>query len=79
MFYDKAGGQDYVNLLQRYQSEVDLSDVIGADSAVIVGRGKTPLHTMRLDQESTVDRYEEAWTYYRIVVPVAKNSKSNNN
>lgn len=79
MFYDKAGGQDYVNLLQRYQTEVDLSDVIGADSAVIVGRAKKPLHTMLLDQNSTADSYEEAWTYYRIVVPVAKKSNSNNN
>lgn len=79
MFYGKAGGQDYVNLLQRYQTETDLSDVIGDDSAIIVGRSKKPLHSMKLDQESAAENYEEAWTYYRIVVPVTKKSKSNNN
>ena len=79
MFYDKAGGQDYVNLLQRYQTEIDLSDVIGDDSAILVGRSKKPLHSMTLDRKSTAENYEEAWTYYRIVVPVTKKSKSNNN
>lgn len=37
MFYEAAGGQRYTGLLNRYQGFIDLSDLLEADRAILVG------------------------------------------
>jgi hypothetical protein len=70
MFYDKAGGQGYVKLLQRYQPKIDLSPSLDKTRAVLVGRTPKPANTICIGGTPLSQQYEESWTYYRIMLPV---------
>lgn len=70
MFYDKAGGQGYVKLLQRYQPKIDLSPSLDKTRAVLVGRTPKPANTICIEGTPLSQQYEESWTYYRIMLPV---------
>lgn len=72
MFYESAGGRGYVNLFQRYQSDIDLSHVDQKKNAILVGRSAKPANRMVVDGKELNEEYEESWTYYRILIPVQK-------
>lgn len=77
MFYEKAGGRGYVNLFQRYQSQIDFSHSLGPHRAVLVGRTRQPANRLNVNGKLLDDAYEESWTYYRMIVPVKGKPLSN--
>ena len=70
MFHEAAGGTAYTRLQHRYQSYVDLSDHLRTGRAILVGRAAEPARPLRRDGQSLADATEQAWTFYRVVLPV---------
>jgi hypothetical protein len=76
MFHEAAGGRAYTGLLHRYQGEIDLSDHLQLDRAVLVGRAQQPAVRIIGDGPSAdADTVTRHWTYYRIVFPVSPSGR----
>ncbi|MEC9094606.1 MAG: hypothetical protein VX438_17990, partial [Planctomycetota bacterium] len=63
-----------VNLFHRYQAQVDFSDLIGSEHAILVGRSRQPANTLVINDNELEKEYEESWTYYRVIIPVKPSS-----
>ncbi len=70
MFHEAAGGENYTRLQHRYQSYLDLSDHLVSGRAILLGQAKEPASEVELDGESMANRYDQRWTFYRVVFPV---------
>ena len=69
-----AGGRQYTGLTNRYQSFVDLSDLLALDRAVLIAVGP-PAATLTVDGQSLPSSdTAPPVSYYRFVIPVAKQS-----
>jgi len=74
MFHGAAGGEGYTHLHNRYQADVDLSEHLRTGRAILVGRTRTPASEIVLNGRPAGDRYDQRWTYCRVVFPVARAS-----
>ena len=69
MFHSAAGGETYTQLVNRYQSYVDLSSHLKLGRAVLIGRSKNAASNIVLNETNL--KADQGWTYYRVVFPVA--------
>lgn len=82
MFYKSASGQTYTGLTHRFQSQIDQSNLLQTDRAILLGRLEQPLGQVQvanaaaggdsaaLEVKQGLDR-----VLCRIVIPVKQNSK----
>lgn len=68
MFHSAAGGETYTQLVNRFQSYVDLSSHLTTDVAILIGRA--PRSAVSLTLEGQDFPATQQWTYYRLVFPV---------
>lgn len=68
MFYKAAGGKKYTSLLHRYQRDIDFSDHLTQERAILVGKISQP--GMTLIKGETAESNGE--TYVRILLPVTR-------
>jgi hypothetical protein len=80
MFHESARGRSYTGLTHRYQPQIDLSEHIRLGQAILVGRAKSVVGTLRVpsatntsaDNSSLADPSDtNSWTWYRVILPVA--------
>jgi hypothetical protein len=74
MFHSAAGGETYTQLVNRYQSYVDLSSHLTTGRAILIGRSKDAAMNLKLDDKEV--KADQLWTYYRILFPVATPRRS---
>ena len=70
MFYEAAGGRSYTHLLNRYQSELDLSEQLVLGRAILVGRTSVPAATLLRDGQPLAQPDDEHVTFVRYVFSV---------
>jgi hypothetical protein len=70
MFYGAAKGRAYTQLDNRFQPTLDWSDHLTANQAVLWGRSATPAAALRVDGREVKE--QTTWTYYRLLIPVAR-------
>ncbi len=70
MFFRAAGGSNYTGLTHRFQDFIDMSDLLYLERAVLVGEIKTNITSLRIDEQSVSDAYDQTNTIVRIVLPV---------
>jgi hypothetical protein len=70
MFHGVAGGDKYTHLQHRYQSYVDLSEHLTNGRAILLGRAKQSASEIELNGQAAGERYDQRWTFYRVVFPV---------
>lgn len=76
MFYNAAGGRNFTNLTNRFQSYVDLSSHIDGNRAVLVGKvDETPV-AVDVAGQKTLPEQSQTWSFVRVVVPVQKSKSS---
>ena len=76
--YRAAGGRQYTGLSNRYQSFVDLSDLLALDRAVLIGLGPSAT-TLTVDGQSLPSGdCAPPVSYYRFVIPVSKQAPGRN-
>ncbi len=81
MFHKAAAGQTYTSLMHRYQPQVDHSNLLETDHAILVGRIDEPPVTIRVTASEANGagaqpqvRDDVSRTWCRITIPVQKNS-----
>ncbi len=73
LFYKSAGGEGYTSLKHRYIQQIDLSDSLRLDRAIVIGQIKE--NTLQLsaraegEERAIADAIHETWI--RILIPVA--------
>jgi len=77
MFFKMAGGRNYTNLSHRYQSFVDLTELLSPRQAILLGTAKqraTELAGVSKSKDRAVNAstYDNSWSFYRIIVPVQR-------
>ena len=79
MFFDACDGRNYTGLLHRYQNFVDLSNLLKADRAILVGSAPseaaaaTKYGSLLLrDGEPLAATGQRQLTVYRFVYPISK-------
>lgn len=73
-FHESAGGSKYTGLYNRYLSELDCSDVIRLDRAVLICEFKDPTLTWSIRRNSVPIQATEGArkTFLRLIIPVSK-------
>ena len=74
LFYNNAGSAAHTRLLNSYQSEVDMSHLVRAGKAVLVGRSPQPQSRMTVDGKEPHADHVRRTTFYRFVIPVVADS-----
>ena len=72
LFHRAAGGDNYTQLHHRYQPYLDLSEHLTTGRAILFGRAAQSASDLTLDGQPVADRYDQRWTYYRIVFPAPR-------
>jgi hypothetical protein len=73
MFHDAAGGRSgYTGLLDRFEGNLDMSDLIKTNRAVLFGKIARGVSEVALDGTPHPDNKGQRLTYCRIVLPVAR-------
>lgn len=72
MFHETAGGENYTGLQHRYQPYIDFSEHLLHDRAILMGHTAQPATELVLDGASAKERYDQHWTFYRVVFPVQR-------
>ena len=68
-FHELAGGRDYTGLLNAASSDLEMSDSLPLDRAVLFGKVSVPSATLQLDGQSlTPDQHE---SFIRVLLRVA--------
>jgi hypothetical protein len=67
-FHAAAGGSSYTGLSNGYQSDLDLSDLVKLDRAILVGWSKIPSAQLHAAAEPLAA--SQLWAMYRVVIPV---------
>lgn len=76
MFFDATGGQRYTGVLNRYQSWIDLSDLLHHnDSAILLARSSTGGSQWFAGDQPFESDADRRWTYYRFLLPVDKKTE----
>jgi len=72
-FHKSAGGSKYTGLYNRYLSELDCSDVIRLDRAILICEFKDPMLTwsMRRDASPIPTADGQRKTFLRLIIPVS--------
>lgn len=70
-FYDISGGSNYVGLSQEYLRDMELSDTIKLNHAVLIGVTRTP--ATRLATDGTDVEPNRSQTLVRMLLPVLRN------
>lgn len=68
MFHSAAGGESYTQLVNRYQSYIDLTSHLNIGRAILIGRSDSA--AMNLVLNDSARKMDRQWTYYRILLPV---------
>ena len=73
-FHESAGGSKYTGLYNRYLSDLDLSDVIRLDRAILICELKDPslTWTMRRNAVPIQTTDGQRKTFLRLIIPVSK-------
>lgn len=72
MFHDAAGGRSYTGLTNRQDQLVDLSGLLKTGRAVLLARAEAPAARILQDGEAVASKDSTHYTFYRLVLPVAK-------
>ncbi|MFO1066832.1 MAG: hypothetical protein U0892_23480 [Pirellulales bacterium] len=76
MFYKAAGGQAYAKLDHRAQPSVDVSNLLGLDQAVLIGRLAEPAGTIAVKTEDSIEVRDSLSTVWcRVFLPVKQNQR----
>lgn len=67
MFYKAAGGEEYTSLLNRFQRDIDFTDHLTQNTAMLIGKVDKPVTSLSDQNIET-----ESLTYFRILMPVTK-------
>jgi hypothetical protein len=67
-FYDSAGGASYVGLQQESLREMELSDTIRLNHAVLIGSMDVPVTELQMDDQTLSAEHSE--TIVRLLIPV---------
>lgn len=71
MFYEAINGPSYTEKHNRYQSFVDLSDVLKHDDrAILLVRNNAPGTNWQANGDPLANKKDRRWTYYRFVLKV---------
>lgn len=70
MFYEAAGGSKYVGLNHRELSELDFSDSLAMDKAVLVGRLSGSPVDLQINGSSMDEANQNELTYVRMIFPI---------
>lgn len=70
LHYEAAGGSAYTDLGLRYQGEIDLSEHLSLNRAILWGEVRRPAVKLTVNQRNATDGAERHWAFYRIVLPV---------
>ncbi|MCA9148009.1 MAG: hypothetical protein KDA92_01855 [Planctomycetales bacterium] len=70
-FYDAAKGYDYTQLDHRFEQQIDWSDHLTANYAVLWGRSSHAPVAWRVNGQAVTDR-DDTLTYYRLLIPVKR-------
>jgi hypothetical protein len=76
MFYRAASGPSYTTLSHRYQSHLDLSNLLNLDCAILVGRIDQPWVQVQVsgqDAPTAQQELDQAWC--RMIIPVQQNHR----
>ncbi len=79
MFYKAAAGRNYTGLSHRYQPDVDQSNLLATDRAILIGRTEqlpvqlsVTAHDQRAAELSADEQHDIQRVWYRIAIPVAQ-------
>jgi hypothetical protein len=70
MFHRLLGGNDYTKLSNEYQQFLDLSGLLRAGRAILIGRGPKAGAQLLRDGKPLAGADDQQWTFYRFVYPV---------
>lgn len=75
MFYKAASGPNYTSLLNRYQPNLDFSNLLNLDRAILIGRLDQPLTTLSVSGDDNTPNASQDMnqTWVRLVFPVEQN------
>jgi hypothetical protein len=70
MFYEATGGHGYTGLSNRNQSFIDLTHLLKAGRAILLGRATAPGTLLRGNDQMLTGTDGKTWVWYRYVLPV---------
>jgi hypothetical protein len=74
MFYKAASGPSYTTLLHRFQPQLDFSNLVALDRAIVVGRIDVPLASVNVSGEDNLPVTQDVnQVWCRLVYPVEQN------
>ena len=76
MFHAAAGGRDYTGLVHRYQGQLDMSDQLNMQTAILFGRLDVPASQWTVTADGLGARTERNWAFGRVLIPVQRNDDS---
>ena len=72
MFYHGSGGASYTGLSHLYHDFIEMTPQCSMDRAVLVGRLKDRVSTIKLDGEDADELYDSSLTIVRVLLPVER-------
>lgn len=76
MLHQSVKGPTYTRMSHRYQPQIDLSEHLRLGRAILIGRAAEPVASLDLADLPPEQLQTQSWTWYRIVLPVQKESRS---
>jgi len=73
--HELAGGESYTGLVNQYQSFVDLSGLVKAGRAILIGRRAKAAAELTRDGQPMTTEADGRWTFYRYVFPVREQTR----
>ena len=70
MFFELGGGEQYTRLTHDYRPQIDLSELLSLDRAMLFGKINRPATNLKLESDAGDSAYDQSRTYIRIVLPV---------
>jgi hypothetical protein len=70
MFYEALGGERYAPAPNRYQSFIDLSDLLAGEQAILLARVDAPGSQWLNGEKPLASDDDRRWVYYRFVIPL---------
>jgi hypothetical protein len=76
LFHEASGGENYTELANRYQHDLDLSRLLKQGYAVLLGRVADPLVQVQEASSPLAPNTTRRWSFVRIIYPVAPRSET---
>jgi len=72
LFHEVAHGRAHTDLLNRHYGNLDMSALLRADRAVLLGTAAEPAARLRAEEVALDSDGNQHWTFYRIVLPTSR-------